>query len=116
ARVRGQDGVVGQPASEGTRHALRLERPAVVAYRLLHHLAPAAHAILRLLQKRSIRFPRETRIEQAKRFGCIADETGIDRKAQSDALSIAIDLDAARLARLGIVLDVRKGGADDQKR
>src|SRR3982751_4627576 len=36
--------------------------------------------------------------------------------AQANALSVTVDLDTARFARFGIVLDVRERGADDEQR
>ena len=46
----------------------------------------------------------------------VADEPDLDRISEPDARGIDVDLDTARLAGLRVVLDVGKGGPDEEER
>ena len=114
--VRRQHRILRQPASEGGNNDLRLQRHFGFRLRLGHHVAPVAHARLRLLQERPVRLPAQALVEAFERLAAIADEADVDRIAQPDALTVAVDLHAARLPGLRIVFDVGEGRPDDQER
>ena len=67
------------------------------------------HAGLRLFEEATILLALQTLIEQSQRTGGIADQARFHRIAQADALTVAVDLHAACLARLRVILDIGKG-------
>ena len=58
----------------------------------------------------------ETRQQRPEHAGRVADERGVDRAAQADALGVELDLDELGLAGLRVELDVGEARADDQQR
>src|SRR5690606_23642923 len=78
-------------------------------------LAPAADAGLRVFEEAAVLLTLQPRVKYPQRSSGIADQTGLDRIAQADALRITVDLNAARLSRLRVILDIGEGRTDDQQ-
>ena len=64
------------------------------------------HATLRLLEEAAVLAHRKLRQERVEHGGGVADQRAFNRRTQADALRIMVDLDDARLTRLGIELDI----------
>ena len=76
------------------RHHLRLHRHVGPGAALLHQFAPVLHAGLGLFQERAVLMVIEPRQQRPEHAGRVADERGVDRAAQADALRVEVDLHA----------------------
>jgi hypothetical protein len=72
------------------------------------------HAVLRILEERTIGLASQQRQELLERDAAIAHETDLNRIAKAEAHRIELYLHRARGARFGVVLDIREGAADDE--
>ena len=75
---------------------------------LTHDFPPLGHPFLRLFQKSPVLFPRHQRQQFLQRPAAIAHQSDFHRIAQTDTFRIEVNLNAARLVRLGQELDVRE--------
>ncbi len=116
ATVGGNDGVGVQALVQVAHDALRLHRPARPVGAFLQRPQPLGLPRLRLVEEAAVLARRQPLVEGPQAGGRITDDRAIHRVAQADAGGVDVDLDAAHLAGLRIVLDVREGRADDQQR
>ena len=100
------DRVILQEFVQLMRHHLRLHRTVGSRAALFQKLVPRLHATLRLLEEAAVLAHRKLRQERVEHGGGVADQRTFDRRTQADALRIMVDLDDARLTRLGIELDI----------
>ena len=116
AAVAGHDCVVAQPPAQLGGDDLRLHRNVAPRGARIHQRAPLLHPSLGLFEKRAIALAGQERQEGRQRPPAVADEADVHRIAEADPHRVQLDLHAARLAGFRVVLDVRKGGADDEQR
>ena len=110
------DRVILQEFVQFVRDHLRLHRSVRPRAALFQKLVPRLHPALRLLEEAAVLARRKLGQERVEHGGGVADQRTFDRRAQADTLRVMVDLDDARLTRLGIELDVGEGAADDQQR
>src|SRR5205814_7275840 len=79
-----------------------------------HQLPPIFHSLLRLIEKFVLTLAFDECRKRGGRSLRVADKSYVNRKAQTDAIGLVVDLHTFRVTGVWQVLQLRKGLADDE--
>lgn len=114
--VAGHDHVFGEPRRKLVEDALRVDRIGRLHRAVLERLPPFRDILLDALAPADVIVLFKQRQQRGERLLAISNKRVVHRVAQRDVCAVDVDLNAARVTRLGQELAVGKGGADHQQR